>query len=162
VQRLTGLPAADRERLLLDVVSAEVAAVLGHGERGQVPPDRPFKDMGFDSLTAVELRNRLGGRTGLRLPSTLVFDHPSPARLVGYLHGQLDGADDGHPVATANLEHLRRLLRAGEVGAEGVARIREELRELLALCDTGTDQVPVDDLDTATDEELFALVDGRP
>ncbi|MGV9317312.1 type I polyketide synthase, partial [Streptomyces sp. NPDC003691] len=78
--------AADREQAALDLVRAEVATVLGHTDNGDsVPLDRAFKDLGFDSLTAVELRNRLGVVTGLELSSTVVFDYPSPVALAGFL-----------------------------------------------------------------------------
>ncbi|MYQ48701.1 SDR family NAD(P)-dependent oxidoreductase, partial [Streptomyces sp. SID4985] len=83
--RMTQLPVQERRDEVLDLVCAVVAEVLGHTDRTAVAPDRAFKDIGLDSLGAVELRNRLGNRTGLRLPATAVFDHPSPTALVDHL-----------------------------------------------------------------------------
>jgi acyl transferase domain-containing protein/NADPH:quinone reductase-like Zn-dependent oxidoreductase/acyl carrier protein/NADP-dependent 3-hydroxy acid dehydrogenase YdfG len=90
LQRLAAMSTSEQEHELLDVVRAHAAAVLGHDSTDAVGTDQEFKELGFDSLGAVEFRNRLKSATGLKLPTTAVFDHPTPTALARYLASALD------------------------------------------------------------------------
>ncbi|WP_302186079.1 type I polyketide synthase, partial [Streptomyces sp. AC550_RSS872] len=88
-QSLAGLTVTEQHDRLLELVRTEAATVLTHSSTDDITANKPFRDLGFDSLTAMELRNRLNTASGLRLPATLVFDYPTPHRLAGHLHEKL-------------------------------------------------------------------------
>ncbi|SCG75708.1 type I polyketide synthase [Micromonospora coxensis] len=114
--RLAGLARDEARRLLVDLICAQAAAVLGHASAQAVPGGRAFKELGFDSLTSVELRNRLAASTGLRLPATLVFDHPTPERLAAHLHEQL-----GETTASPERERVRTVAADEPIAIVGMA-----------------------------------------
>ncbi|WP_337819509.1 type I polyketide synthase [Pseudonocardia sp. Ae707_Ps2] len=99
--RLSGLRGTDRIEPVLDLVRATAAAVLGHTGTDRIPAERPFRDLGIDSLTAVELRDRLAAVTGLAVPAALVFDHPTPRAVARHLLDELDPAGDAADDAAA-------------------------------------------------------------
>ncbi len=157
-RKLAGHTVAEQEALLLDLVRGQVAVVLGHADSSGVRADAAFKDAGFDSLTSVELRNRLREATGLKLPATLVFDHPNPLVLARHLRTEL-AVEEASPAdaVLAGLAGLEAAITAASDGPDG-DRIAGRLRELLKAAEARPEQTG--DLDTASDEELFALVDG--
>ncbi|RBQ16751.1 polyketide synthase [Spongiactinospora rosea] len=100
-RRLAGLPGGEPPSALADAVRGEVAAVLGHTDPEEIKDTALFRDLGFDSLASVELRNRLGALTGLRLPATVVFDHPNVQALSEYLLSQVAAEDESAPQVVA-------------------------------------------------------------
>ncbi|WP_053171279.1 type I polyketide synthase [Streptomyces sp. SBT349] len=110
VERLTGMADSEADQLLQDLVCGNVAAVLGHGSAGAINPERAFSDVGFTSLTSVELRNRLNDATGLRLPATLVFDYPTPMAIADYLKQEIAPSDDMDLSILGELDKLQSAL----------------------------------------------------
>ncbi|MFI0487624.1 acyltransferase domain-containing protein [Actinomadura sp. 9N215] len=164
-RQLAETPEAERPAALLTVVRRHVAAVLRHRGADAVGPDRPFKELGFDSLAAVELRNRLRAASGLSLPTTLVFDYPTPAALAEHLLPRLlaDGSGDGAPAFTG-LDGLDAALTALPVDDPGRAALLNRLQSLLWK-HTGQRDEPAEgsgdpeDLDAASADDMFALLD---
>ncbi|WP_030450096.1 type I polyketide synthase [Herbidospora cretacea] len=163
--RLAGVPETEARRLLTDLVRAHVAAVLAHGSAAGIDVDRAFNELGFDSLTAVELRNRLNAETGLRLPATLVFDHPTVTALTGYLLKTLA------PAAPSPEETLRGALERVEAELGCLNGEADAVRnKLVAILQTGLTRLApgpavatevVAKIGSASDEEIFALIDNQ-
>jgi len=157
-QRFAALSPTDRRQALLSLVRDTAALALGHLDPAQITASTVFKDLGIDSLTAVELRDGLAEATGLRLPATLVFDHPTPEDVATYLFDRFGqngtSAQDG---VIAALEAARDRLPSVPVGSPEHTRIVALLRDLLRA---PSDPDPQPELDSASDDDLFALVDG--
>ncbi|WP_037664665.1 type I polyketide synthase, partial [Streptomyces griseofuscus] len=160
VRRLLDATPGDRVRILLDLVRERAAMVLGHTGKGAFEADRTFRETGFDSLTAVELRHRLSTATGLALPATLVFDHPTPTALARHLSEELLG---GHGPDTA-VPHAVTAVAADEPLAivsmscrfPGGVRTPEDLWELLSSGRDAMSGFPADrgwDLDAIYDPD---------
>ncbi|WP_425471126.1 type I polyketide synthase [Saccharothrix texasensis] len=159
--RLAGLADGERRAVLLDVVRGHVAAVLGYGDPTEVDAARAFKDLGFDSVTAVELRNGLAAATGVRLPATVVFDHPTPQALVAVLLAELVG-DDAAPADTllAGLDRLEVAVATAAPEEIAAGHVTTRLRALLTKLEQGGDTATVAQrLDSASADDVFAFID---
>jgi polyketide synthase 12 len=167
IEKLTALPEEDREPAVLDLVCSHVAAVLGYDSPEQVDRKRAFKDVGFDSLLAVRLRDRLRTATGLRLPATLVFDYPNPTSLASFLRSEVaTSVPSPTDTALAEFDRLEASLSAissedTEVRDVLVGRARALLSRLSDTTQTASAQGDVATLTAASDDELFSFINAQ-
>ncbi|MCZ1006273.1 SDR family NAD(P)-dependent oxidoreductase [Streptomyces lydicus] len=179
--RLARLPEPERRRALTELVRAYAAGVLGHSTPAAIGAERPFREVGFDSLTAVELRNRLASATGLRLPVTLAFDHPTPGELAEYLLTRLPVAPSAAPAqdVLAQVERLTERLDSLIEEESDPALLGERLQALVrrlgalggrtapsskndSTTDSSTTDSPVAGrIDRASADDLFDFIDNE-
>ncbi|MFD8317313.1 SDR family NAD(P)-dependent oxidoreductase [Kitasatospora purpeofusca] len=171
LRRLSAVGEAEQLRLLLDLVRASAAKVLGQSIDETVKPAQAFKDVGFDSLTSLRIRGSLTEATGVRLPATLVFDHPTPAAVAEYLRDRLGLAGSvAVPPVLLELDRLEQALAAtaGTAGAFGApdglrAQVAARLEALTARWAESGEEPETEgvDLGEASDDELFDLIDNE-
>ncbi|MEE1943257.1 SDR family NAD(P)-dependent oxidoreductase, partial [Streptomyces sp. TRM 70361] len=170
-ERLAGASQAEQERILVDLVVSRTAAVLGHSTPAAIDPDRQFRDLGTDSVMAVELRNMLDVATGQTLPATLAFDHPTPAALATHLRGLLvsgpgPAAVAGEESAVSRLEKLEAALTETPPDGEETAVLLARLRDLADRLGAAATVPPARsrpetadiDLESASADDLFDLI----
>jgi polyketide synthase 12 len=169
VERLAGVSREKQNGMLRSLVRTQVALVLGHSDPDAITDTRAFKEMGFDSLTAVELRNRLNSATGLRLPATVVFDYPTTEAVTEYLRAQLVPATATASEAfLAEVEKFEADLAVGDPGEDSRTRLSERLQGLLRRLNDVDDGSTAESADTvaeqlgaASDDDLFSFIDNE-
>jgi acyl carrier protein len=164
-ERLAAAPEAERTEQLRDLVCAQAAGVLGHTSATAVPAHQTFKELGFDSLGAVELRNRLMRATGLRLSATLAFDYPTPAALADHLWDELRPVEETlADRVLSDLDELESALAALAPDEQARDRVLSRMQQLVAKhlgAGPADDGEPsgADRFDAASDDELFDFLD---
>jgi acyl carrier protein len=165
-QRLAALPDDERERMVVDLVRAETATVLGHAGPEAVAVDQAFREQGFDSVTAVEMRERLKSATGLPVPASLVFDYPTPRAVAGYLLSKLVVDSTARGSVQDELERFEAALMATSADGSERAEIENRLEKILSrlrrppspaaseASDEDINSVPVAELLSIIDEQL--------
>jgi polyketide synthase 7 len=164
-EQLASLQDAERERLLIELVQSHAARVLGLEDTRTVDPELPFKDLGFDSLLAVDLRDKLSAASGVRLPATMIYDYPTPAALSAYLKSKVRGGDSPGgdvplPVQLGRLEAAIGRMSSDEIEKE---RVASRLQALLATATAGGSEPGHDttaqDLESASADDVLAFID---
>jgi polyketide synthase 12 len=159
--RLAALAPSDREHTLTSLVCEHAAAVLGHPGPAAIDPSHSFTEHGFDSLTAIELRNRLATATGLTLPATLTFDYPTPATLAIHLRTAMFNEQTSSTVVFKELDKLKSVLMAIAENDGNRSRVITRLEAVLQDFRTGAvgNVAALHEIDEATDDEIFDLLD---
>jgi short-subunit dehydrogenase/acyl carrier protein len=163
-QAVAAVPAAESRAIILSAVRAQAAAVLGYSDLETIDASRAFQDAGFDSLMAVELCSRLNAATGLKLPATLLFNHPTPEAVARYVADALRPAEEEKSSsALAELERFHTAYSGAPMGADERALVLARLRQLLISWADGADEGLEADLtewiQAATADEVLAFID---
>jgi acyl carrier protein len=160
--RLAGLPRVRQIQLLTDVIRSSAAAVLGH-DASVIQDSRAFADLGFDSLTSLEVRQQLSAVTGLTLPATMLFDYPTPSALAVYLQEQACGPDAAPEPVLGELDKLEALLAEVDPGDQRRAWIADRLHAIARQF--GAEPVDAASAETglaaATNDEMFQLIEDE-
>jgi acyl carrier protein len=164
-RKLAETPESEWEAIVAELVRSQVAGVLGHSSPEAIDPQRAFQELGFDSLAAVELRNGLGTATDLKLPSTLIFDYPTPAAVATYLRTKMARGAAARPAVDEQLDRLEATLASIAQDGKEQARVKARLRSLLVkvTADGQTDGATsvAEEIHSATTQNIFALVDKQ-
>jgi len=166
-QRLAELTPTAQHNLLTELITEHLATILGHPHPNTINTGDTFADLGMDSLTALELRNQLKTTTGLTLSPTIIFNHPTPTTLATHLTEQLtnfvesDGVDLGH--IDAMITQFEEVVAHSHWDATQKSRVAARIESVLASMrsvdhDGDTGDI---DIDTATDSELFKMIEGE-
>jgi acyl transferase domain-containing protein/acyl carrier protein len=164
-RRLAATPEPEWDGIVAELVRDHVAGVLGHASAGAVDPQHTFKDLGFDSLAAVEFKNRLNQATGLKLPATLIFDYPTPVAVAEYVRSKVAGGGARQPVVDEQLDDLETTLAAIARDDGERTRVKARLRSLLAKLageeqpDGGAEEA--EKIHAATTKDIFELLDKQ-
>jgi acyl transferase domain-containing protein/acyl carrier protein len=162
IRELASLAPAEQDRVLVGLVRSEAAAVLGHASAEAIETDRAFSELGFDSLTAVELRNRLSAATGLRLPATLLFDYPAPVTLAGHLREVLTPDETAAPSVLAELDKLQLMLSSMTAADAESERITARLETVMSKWKEARERMDsaavAEKLESSTDDEVFDFI----
>jgi acyl carrier protein len=163
IAKLAGMSEAEQTRALLDVIRKQVGVVLGYDDATTLEPARAFKDLGFDSVSAVDLRTRLSSATGRKLPTTMVFDHANPKALAEFLRAELAPATAQSGGLLAELDKLEDTVAA--LGADEIERthLTSRLQTLMARVNDILGAASGDDvgeqLEDASADDMFAFID---
>ncbi|WP_208928995.1 SDR family NAD(P)-dependent oxidoreductase, partial [Streptomyces rapamycinicus] len=160
--RLAALSPAEREQEVLEIVRASVAVVLGHAHPGDIDPQWAFRDMGIDSLTGLELRNRLANETGLTLPATLVFDQPTPLEVARFLCPEILADVVVEPAVLTQLTQLESILSEvpadSEMRSDITARLRTVLLKWMRNQEPAAENTAAQKLESASADEVFDFI----
>jgi acyl carrier protein len=162
-RKLAATPESEWEGIVVELVCDHVAGVLGHSSSSAVDPQHTFKDLGFDSLAAVEFKNRLNQATGLKLPATLIFDYPTPTAVAQYVRSKVGGGASQPPVLDDQLDKLEVTLAslAEAERTRAKARLRALLAKLLDEEQKDEDAEEAEKIHSATTENIFELLDKQ-